>query len=124
MVSFSDIIENIKDAFSGNRRTAIVVMAILIVMTIAAVVIVIVVKDTPNETEVKAVVEEPLKADQPLLIPPSPAVPEGYIYSRERDGKWTDEDAAEWFTLPSQSTLDELSSANDRIATDITEAAP
>lgn len=124
MVDLSEMFDNIRDAFTGNRRTAIAVTAILVVMTISAVIIVITTFGKKDKITPQAAVELPLKPDQTLLLPPSPVMPDGYLYSRERGGVWSEEDAFEWFTSPTQGSLDELSTANDRIATEITGAAP
>lgn len=124
MVDLSEMLDNIRDAFTGNRRTAIAVTVILVVMTISAVIIVITTFGKKSDATPQAAAELPLTPDQPLLLPPSPVVPDGYLYSRERGGIWSEQDAVDWFTPPTQGTLDELSTANDRIATEITGAAP
>lgn len=59
-----------------------------------------------------------------LLIPPSPAVPNGYSTSRTTKDKWTDEEIDIWFTKPTEKELNDLSRANDKIISEITGAAP
>lgn len=121
---FSAGIDNIKETLAGNKKMAITVMAILIVMTISAVVILVIAAGNKTATTVATETERQFNATQTLVVPPSPVVTEGYIYSRDRHGKWTEKDAETWFTMPTQNTIDELAGANDRIANEITGAAP
>ena len=59
-----------------------------------------------------------------LLIPPSPALPNGYNNSRITKDKWSNEEIDKWFTKPSDKEIDDLSKANDKIISEITGAAP
>lgn len=119
-----EVFENFKDTFTSNKKNSIAVIAILLVMTVSAIVIVTMTVGKKDIKIPQAETERELNNDQPLLFPPSPVVPDGYVYSRERKGRWTEEDAKAWFTEPTQSAIDELSVANDRLATEITGAAP
>ena len=59
-----------------------------------------------------------------LLIPPSPALPNGYNNSRITKDKWSNEEIDKWFTKPSDKEIDDLAKANDKIISEITGAAP
>lgn len=119
-----EVFENFKDTLASNKKNSIAVIAILLVMTVSAIIIVTMTVGKKDVKIPQAETERELNNDQPLLFPPSPVVPDGYVYSRERKGRWTEEDAQVWFTEPTQSAIDDLSVANDRLATEITGAAP
>lgn len=119
-----EVFENFKDTLTSNKKNSIAVIAILLVMTVSAIIIVTVTVGKKDVKIPQPETERELNNDQPLLFPPSPVVPNGYVYSRERKGRWTEDDAQTWFTEPTQSAIDELSTANDRLAAEITGAAP
>ena len=58
--------------------------------------------------------------DQPLLVPDGPAVPNGYVTSRQTEKHWSDEDVEQWFTEPDRQEVEKLGDANDRIINEIT----
>lgn len=62
--------------------------------------------------------------DQPLLVPDGPAVPNGYVTSRQTEKHWSDEDVEQWFTEPDREEVEKLGDANDRIINEIIGAAP
>ena len=65
-----------------------------------------------------------LELTEPLSIPDGPELPKDYTASRNPKDKWSQEEAEEWFTLPSQKEIDSLSKANDNLINEITGAAP
>ena len=56
--------------------------------------------------------------------PSSPEISDDYMYSRVPKQKWSEEEANEHITLPTEKMLDELKSANDKLIKDILEASP
>ena len=65
-----------------------------------------------------------LELTEPLAVPNGPELPKDYTASRTPKDKWSEDDAEEWFTLPSQKEIDSLSKANDNLINEITGAAP
>ncbi len=65
-----------------------------------------------------------LELTEPLVIPDGPELPKDYTASRTPKDKWSEEEAQEWFTIPSQKEIDSLSKANDNLINEITGAAP
>ena len=61
---------------------------------------------------------------QTLLVPDGPEIQRDYNISRQTKDKWSEEQAEEWFTIPSQKDIDSLEKANDNIINEITGAAP
>ena len=68
--------------------------------------------------------EKKLVLDQPLMIPPSPSIPDGYITTRKTEKKWSEKEIEKWFTLPDENEVEKLGDSNDRIINDIIGAAP
>jgi hypothetical protein len=56
--------------------------------------------------------------------PSSPEISDGYIYSRNPQKKWTEEEADKYMTLPTEEMLENLKESNDIIIKDILEASP
>ena len=65
-----------------------------------------------------------LELTEPLVIPDGPELPKDYTASRTPKDKWSEEEAQEWFTIPSQKEIDSLSKSNDNLINEITGAAP
>ena len=124
MQNIHDIVNTVKDALTGKKRQTMIISTILITMTICACIIALFQKIHQSKKETVPAEEKELVIDQPLLLPDSPAVPKGYIFSREKNGRWDTSDALQWFTIPGKNAVDELGKANDRIDSDITGAAP
>ncbi|MBQ9238238.1 MAG: hypothetical protein IJ191_02850 [Treponema sp.] len=124
MIDVSELIDNIRMAFSGRNRAAVISATVLIVMTMAAVIVVSITFTAPKKPSEPPFTEQEFTPDHPVLVPPSPVASDGYVYSRDKHGRWTEEDAAPWFTPPDATALSDLSQANDRIITDILDAAP
>ena len=66
----------------------------------------------------------PLVLQEELVIPPSAELPKDYNISRKTEEKWTTEETDEWFTVPSDREVENLSKANEKIIDNILEAAP
>ena len=66
----------------------------------------------------------PLVLKKELQIPPSAELPKDYNISRTTKDKWTDSEAEQWFTPPSEKEIENLSNSNDKIINSIIEAAP
>lgn len=62
--------------------------------------------------------------DQELLPPSEPIIQNDYYFSREQKEKWSDDDIAEWFTLPNEFMIEKLHEENRRLVQKIMEGSP
>ncbi|MBQ9908976.1 MAG: hypothetical protein IJM48_04175, partial [Treponema sp.] len=67
---------------------------------------------------------EPFTQDAPVLIPDAPDIEKEYYPNRITENQWSKEEINRWFTFPEEETMKELEKANDKIANDISDAAP
>jgi len=109
----------IKDFVLENKMISACIAALVLVIIIAFILLVSALKKTE-----KPVYERPLTLSEEMLVPPSPAIPDGYNTSRTTKENWTNEEAESWFTKPGDKEINDLSRANDRIISDIIGAAP
>ena len=59
-----------------------------------------------------------------LYSPTSPEISSDYMFSRTPKNSWTEEEANNYITLPTEKMLDDLQNANDKLIKDILEASP
>lgn len=122
MIDFSNIVSDVQDYFTENRRRVIVICAALVFMTISA--LVILTRSMPLSVKVKKKPQRTLVLDQTLVPLKGPEAPDGYIMTRKTQEKWSQQEIDEWFTEPDSTELDKLAAANDRIIEEILGAAP
>ncbi|MBP5402326.1 MAG: hypothetical protein J6Y36_04120 [Treponema sp.] len=123
MIEFTEIFERIKDFYREKKILAIAITIVVGLFFLGL--IAFTVQALNPEKEKPAVSEElPLVPDQKIITPEGPSIPDGYALTREPHDKWTEDEAAEYFTLPDQNTLDKLESANDKLVDDILGDAP
>lgn len=122
MIDFSNIVSDMQDYFTENRRRVIVICAALVFMTISA--LVILTRSMPPSIKVKKKPQRTLVLDQTLVPLKGPEAPDGYITTRKTQEKWSQQEIDEWFTEPDSMELDKLAAANDRIIEEILGAAP
>ncbi|MCR5289306.1 MAG: hypothetical protein K6E51_04890 [Treponema sp.] len=126
MQQISDFIENITDFINEHKKSLVAVLCVLLCfLTFSAVIIYFyqVHQQQLNKPKPKEP-EPPLILSQPLLVPEGPMLPEGYIKSREPKRVWTQEETAQWFTVPDEKTVKDLEKANDSFISDVVGAAP
>lgn len=122
MIDFSDVVSEIQDYLSQNKKRTLVLCTLLIFMTVSA--IVILSRSMPTSVKEKKKPQRSLVLDESLVPPKGPEVPDGYITARRTADKWNAEEINKWFTEPDKAELDNLASSNDRIIEDIIGAAP
>lgn len=110
----------VKDYCHDNKRNAIL-FASLGACILLLIILLIALPKNKKKTK-----EEPknIVLTQELLIPSGPEFDKDYNITRETKDKWNEEQAEEWFTIPSAKDIDSLEKANDNIISDITGAAP
>ena len=122
MIDFSNIVSDVQDYFTENRRRVIAVCAVLVFMAVSA--LVILTRSMPLSVKVKKKPQRTLVLDQTLVPLKGPEAPDGYITTRKIQEKWSQQEIDEWFTEPDSTELDKLAAANDRIIEEILGAAP
>ncbi len=131
-MDFQGIIENIKETASSifekarefyeeNKKLSIIILS-LVALLLLCLILLIAIAGKKKEPEV--IPGTVLELTDPLVVPDGPELPKDYTSSRTPKDKWTEEDAEEWFTVPSQNEIDSLSKANDKLINEITGAAP
>ena len=131
-MDFQRIIENIKETASSifekarefyeeNKKLSIIILS-LVALLLLCLILLIAIAGKKKEPEV--IPGTVLELTEPLAVPDGPELPKDYTSSRISKDKWTEEDAEEWFTVPSQNEIDSLSKANDKLINEITGAAP
>lgn len=121
MLDFDDIKDTVSD-FAQEKPLLLAVIILIVFLFIAGLVI-LMIQTAPAK---KAVPKEPepFTADAPVLIPDSPDIEKDYYPSRVTENEWSEEEIKRWFTFPEDETMASLEKANDKIASDITGAAP
>ena len=122
MLDKDEILDTIKDFFTGEKKHIAWISCALICMTCVALVIFIVQKGKKPGTVQNR--ERELIVNQTLLVPDGPEVQKGYITSRQSKPEWDDSETERWLTVPSQKKLTELGQTNDQIISGLTGAAP
>ena len=115
----SPIIERIKTFVRENTLVSACTGALILIIIIAVILLCTALKK-PEDTGH----ERPVTISEKMFIPPSPSIPEGYIYSRTTKESWTEDEIDPWFTKPGDKELEDLSRSNDRLINDIIGAAP
>lgn len=64
------------------------------------------------------------RANAPVLVPDPPNVENSYYQYRTTAERWGQGELREFFTAPDDAAMESLEKANDRLADEITEAAP
>lgn len=121
-MDFSEVIDTVKDKLESlDKKMLIIISALILTILVCLLLLVIIYSKKPKKTDVY---EPSLVLTESLMIPESPKLPKDYNISRKTKDKWSDDDTAQWFTVPSDRDIDSLSSTNDKIVNDIIEAAP
>ncbi len=122
MIDFSQIAENVQDFFS-ERKKAVLVSAILVLFFLIALVVMAV---APSAKKSNAPTYEPTPfvADQELLVPQDPSVPQGYSLGRRKGERWSESEVERHFTRPDDAAIERLSAANDAMIFEMLGAAP
>ncbi len=117
----SSIFERIRSFYEENKMLSYIIAALVALLLLCIILLSIL---AGKKKEPETVPGTVLELTETLEIPDGPALPKDYTASRTPKEKWTDEEAEEWFTLPSQKEIDSLSKANDNLINEITGAAP
>ncbi len=132
-MDFKEIFENIKekilnlvntivDFYNENKKISLIILSSVVVVLLCIILLIVYAGNNKKNKEI--VIPEPLILSAPLVIPDGPALPKDYNISRKTKDKWTEEEATEWFTIPSDKEINALSKSNDSLVNEIIGAAP
>ena len=120
-LKFSAIKDKVVTWVKENKKLAIIISSLIVLMLIC---IIILIAASGKKDKGPKVYEERLELTQELLVPDGPELPGDYTISRETKEKWSEEEGAEWFTVPSEKDINGLSKANNNMIEDLLGAAP
>lgn len=125
MIDFQSVREHIQELLFGSKKKTVALCVILIFMTLCAVILLSVQVSAPEKKGgALSDSDRKLVIDQPLVVPESPAAPDGYSTARKTPERWSGKDVEEWFTVPDRTEIEALGRANDRRIEEIIGAAP
>ena len=117
----SPLIEKVREFYEENKMLSYIIAGLLALLLLCVILLIAL---SGKKKEPEAVPGTVLELTEPLVIPDGPELPKDYTTSRTPKDKWSEEEAEEWFTIPSQKEIDSLSKANDNLINEITGAAP
>ena len=117
----SSFFEKVREFYEENKMLSYIIAG-LVALLLLCIILLCVIAGRKKEPEV--IPGTVLELTEPLAIPDGPELPKDYTASRTPKDKWSEEDAEEWFTVPTQKEIDSLSKANDNLINKITGAAP
>ena len=117
----SPLTEKIREFYENNKMLSYIIAGLVALLILC---IILLIALTGKKKEPATVPGTVLELTEPLVIPDGPELPKDYTASRTPKDKWSEEEAQEWFTIPSQKEIDSLSKANDNLINEITGAAP
>ena len=115
---FSFLKKKFLDFYKNNKKIAVLVIFLVIFIVILLIILI------ANSGKKETVQKPQLIVTETPEIPDGPEMPEDYAVSRTSEKKWSEEDADEWFTVPSSREVDSLSASNKKIINEIIKAAP
>ena len=118
---FSPFIEKGREFYEENKMLSYIIAGLVALLLLC---IILLIALAGKKKEPAVVPGTVLELTEPLAIPNGPELPKDYTTSRTPKDKWSEEEAQEWFTIPSQKEIDSLSKANDNLINEITGAAP
>lgn len=117
----SQLTEKIREFYEDNKMLSYIIAGLVALLLLCIILLIALAGKKKEPAPVPGTV---LELTEPLVIPDGPELPKDYTASRTPKDKWTEEEAQEWFTIPSQKEIDSLSKANDNLINEITGAAP
>ena len=116
------VTEKVLELHEKNRKTFYVICGLVTIMLVCLILLITVaVKGKKKTVEVYG---EKLELTEPLKVPDGSELPHDYTVNRTTKKSWTEEEAKEWFTVPSEEDVETLSKSNDNMVNEIIGAAP
>ena len=126
MSSFKEMLQKVKESFVTEKisdvfkNIYVMISAFIILVIVLLLLIFSLNSGKSSKKNIMPVAD--LKDD--LILPDEPGIQQEFQYYHMQKTKWTDEDAAEWFMSPDSQMMEELTDSNDKLISDILEAAP
>lgn len=118
----SEKIEEIQISLSDNeKRKKVLIFFLGILIFLIFILILMLCYSPKNENQFSL---QEYELSEYFYSPSSPEISDGYIYSRNPQKKWTEEEADKYMTLPTEEMLENLKESNDIVIKDILEASP
>ncbi len=117
----SPLVEKVREFYEENKMLSYIIAGLAALLLLC---IILLIALAGKKKEPALVPGTVLELTETLAVPDGPELPKDYTASRTPKDKWSEEDAQEWFTVPSQIEIDSLSKANDNLINEITGAAP
>ena len=117
----SPLTGKIREFYEKNKILSYIIASLVALLLLCIILLIALVG---NKKEKEVLPGTVLEITEPLVIPNGPELPKDYTASRTTKDKWDEEEAQEWFTIPSNKEIDSLSKANDNLINEITGAAP
>ena len=117
----SPLVEKVREFYEENKMLSYIIAGLVTLLLLC---IILLIALAGKKKEPEPVPGTVLELTEPLVIPDGPELPKDYTASRTPKDRWSEEEAQEWFTIPSQKEIDSLSKANDNLINEITGAAP
>ena len=118
---FSLLVEKAREFYEENKMLSYIIAGLTALLLLCIILLIALAGKKKEPAPIPGTV---LELTEPLAIPNGPELPKEYTTSRTPKDKWSQEEAQEWFTVPSQKEIDSLSKANDNLINEITGAAP
>ncbi len=115
------LVEKVREFYEENKMLSYIIAGLVALLIICIILLCVIAGKKKEPAVIPGTV---LELTEPLAIPDGPELPKDYTASRTPKDKWTEEEAEDWFTVPSQKEIDALSKANDNLINEITGAAP
>ena len=117
----SPLFEKVREFYEENKMLSYIILGLVVLLLLC---IILLISLTGKKKEPAVIPGTVLELTEALAVPNGPELPKDYTASRTPKDKWSEDDAEEWFTVPSQKEIDSLSKANDNLINEITGAAP
>ena len=117
----SSLIQKIREFYDENKMLSLIIASLVALLLLCIIILIAIAGKKKEPEQVPLTI---LELTENLVVPDGPELPKDYTPSRTTKDRWTDEEAQEWFTVPSQNEIDSLSKANDNLINEITGAAP
>ena len=117
----SSLIEKDREFYEENKMLSLIIAALVALLLLCIILLIALAGKKKEPVTVPGTV---LELTETPMVPDGPELPKDYTSSRTVKDKWTEEEAQEWFTVPSQKEIDSLAKSNDILINEITGAAP
>lgn len=119
-----DLYEKIREFVEENKMISLIIAVIFILILLLLILLSASIKTSKDAKDKSKNILQPVTLTEEILLPKAHPEEDNYILSRNLNEKWTTEEAAEWFNIPSEKEIENLSKTNDSLVNDILKATP